>query len=207
MTEREQNDRLAECLRLPSGWKPSAYRGMRNAFDVRGDVTAIKLRFKEGELEALIDTADLPQLLPIATMWHPNYRWRTGVYEAVAGQVCGRTTLLHRVIMDCPPDKLVDHINHDPLDNRRCNLRIGNKALNAQNYGHLLSTNQSGYRGVSYSKDHRQWESFIHLNGKKVHLGYHPTAEEAAEKVSVARAATMPWSPEAAILAAVDGAR
>ena len=31
---------------------------------------------------------------------------------------------LHRYIMDCPDYMVVDHINHNTLDNRKCNLRI-----------------------------------------------------------------------------------
>ena len=208
MMPTEQNDRLLECLRLLGGWKPQAYQGMRNAFEVRGDVTAISMRYKQGQAETIVDTEDLPLLLPIPVTWCPNYHWRSGRCNAVSGQVGGKTTLLHRVIMGSPAGRLVDHVNRDPLDNRRGNLRIGDNLLNAQNHGPLLATNSSGYRGVSYSKAHRRWAAYVELQGRKKHLGYYDTAEEAAQRVALFRAEMLPWSPEAAaILAAVDGAK
>lgn len=40
---------------------------------------------------------------------------------------------LHRYIMNPPDDMTIDHINHDPLDNRRENLRICTQAENNKN--------------------------------------------------------------------------
>lgn len=43
------------------------------------------------------------------------------------------TMMLHRIIMKAPKDKQVDHINHDVLDNRKCNLRLVTGSQNMQN--------------------------------------------------------------------------
>jgi len=40
---------------------------------------------------------------------------------------------MHRFIMDCPPDKEIDHIDRTTLDNRRENLRVVSKQENMKN--------------------------------------------------------------------------
>lgn len=85
-----------------------------------------------------------------------------------------KTIYFHRVIMDVV-DKdwkvyQVDHINHDPLDNRKQNLRIGCNAENAKNK-RLTSLNYSGYPGVSYHKLTKKWQARVGLNGKRIYLG------------------------------------
>lgn len=44
-----------------------------------------------------------------------------------------KTIYLHRLLVKCPPDKVVDHINGDTLDNRKTNLRICTTAQNNSN--------------------------------------------------------------------------
>lgn len=61
------------------------------------------------------------------------------------------TVLCHRWIMRCPDNKVVDHINRSPLDNRRSNLRVCSQGDNMVNRK-MQRNNQSGYRGVLIAK-------------------------------------------------------
>ena len=89
----------------------------------------------------------------------------------------GRVVYMHHEILgrQC----IIDHINRDPLDNQKANLRIADKTLNSQNRG-LQSNNTSGYKGVSWCQN--RWQAYIKINGKKICLGSFLTSERAAEE-------------------------
>ena len=62
--------------------------------------------------------------------------------------------MMHRVIMSKYYDisgVLIDHINHNTLDNRKCNLRICNKSEN--NLNKISSGSNTGYRNIYYRYD------------------------------------------------------
>ncbi len=63
----------------------------------------------------------------------------------VFGKPPSRHLLLSRFVMNAQQGQIVDHINRNPLDNRRCNLRIVNKRQNSLN---KKCKNSSGFIGV-----------------------------------------------------------
>jgi hypothetical protein len=73
----------------------------------------------------------------------------------------------------------VDHINGNQLDNRRHNLRLASKAENARNVG-KHSHNTSGFKGVSFHKRIKKFQTRIRVNRELIHLGYFNTAQEGA---------------------------
>lgn len=75
--------------------------------------------------------------------------------------------MLHRFIMNCPDNMVVDHINHDKLDNRKCNLRICTKQQNNLNIN-VRSNNTSSCTGVSWNKKCNKWRAYIFLNRKQL---------------------------------------
>lgn len=86
---------------------------------------------------------------------------------------------LHRALMGLPGKGLyVDHIDNNPLNNSKTNLRICNAAQNAWNRK-KESSNTSGYKGVSYHAKSRKWRANIRVNKKLLSLGLYDTKEKA----------------------------
>lgn len=130
--------------------------------------------FKVRDIEVLIDDEDyyLIENLPwgIANKKGTIYIQHTGKEKTVQ---------LARLIMGEPEGKLVDHINGNTLDNRKCNLRIADKRTNAQNMRANVNTT-SKYKGVSYDKFRNKWRANIKVDNKQTYLGRFETEEEAA---------------------------
>lgn len=104
-----------------------------------------------------------------------------------------RYLLLHRVLLDPPPELEVDHINGDRMDNRRVNLRL---ATHAQNMWNLRNLRRSKpYIGVFKSGD--RYRARISVNNILVSLGSYATPEEAAERYNHAAKV---WRGEFAVL-------
>ena len=92
--------------------------------------------------------------------------------------------LLHRYIMNCPDDLVVDHINHNTLDNRKCNLRICQQVKNMQN---RLTLSQYGSRNVTWHKRDKKWQVSLKINGKNIYFGQFDNYNEAKKVAKEAR--------------------
>lgn len=141
-----------------------------------GSISKIKLT--QGKY-AIIDTADFEWLTKFKWQYTHGYARRT-IYDYSNGwrNRKAKREYMHRLIMCEPPDKLIDHINGDSLDNRRSNLRIADKTINNFNSNRYVNSS-SGHRGV-YVKG-KKFYSQIRKNNKKINLGTFSTLEEAIE--------------------------
>ncbi len=89
---------------------------------------------------------------------------------------------MHRVIMNAPKGLVVDHINHNTLDNRRKNLRLCTWAQNNQNRRPSKRKNKlSKYKGVSFDKKRKVFRVLIWHNKKQYFLGTFKDEKEAAK--------------------------
>lgn len=84
-----------------------------------------------------------------------------------------RTTVyLSRVVADAAPGQVVDHVNHDGLDNRRSNLRVCSTAQNNCNR-RKGATRTSQFKGVFLDAGIRgsrpRWRAMVRVNGAKVY--------------------------------------
>ena len=73
---------------------------------------------------------------------------------------------LHRFIIGAKEDEYVDHINRNPLDNRKSNLRICTQSQNMANSA-TPKNNTTGSKGVYWHKAAKKWEAAIHYLNKK----------------------------------------
>lgn len=81
---------------------------------------------------------------------------------------------LHRLIMEAPKGKVVDHLNHNTLDCRKKNLRIVSQTENCQNVKSL---------GYCFEKWCQRW----HVEYHKVNFGRYKTEDEARRAIRLAR--------------------
>jgi hypothetical protein len=86
-------------------------------------------------------------------------------------------TLHHLLLGPVPPGKdSIDHIDRNPLNNCRTNLRFATWREQKINQG-LNSTNTSGVTGVYWHKRDNKW----HVRIDRKHVGYYEVFEKACE--------------------------
>lgn len=83
---------------------------------------------------------------------------------------------LHHIIMDTT--NIVDHIDRNTYNNRKSNLRIADKQLNAMNCK-VSKNSTTRINGVSFDKRSGKYEAYLCLDYKKKSLGKFDTLEDA----------------------------
>lgn len=153
-------------------------RDKTNHIEILEDHAEIFLIDKNNEIcaKALIDLDDVDKVKNIK--WHRSDLQRS-TYYCISNNSEWRR--IHRLIMGVTDkDIVVDHINHNGLDNRKSNLRI---CTSGQNTCNCLTSknNKSGHKGVYWSKERKKWCAQISINNKTKGLGRYDTIEEAIE--------------------------
>lgn len=90
---------------------------------------------------------------------------------------------LHRFLLNAPKGVLIDHINGNPLDNRKCNLRMVTVAQNNMNSAVGINKKSGLPKGVYFRKDKKdkQFTAYLGFMGTRMHLGFFNTAKEAED--------------------------
>lgn len=91
----------------------------------------ILLRWKKDTIVTLVDIDVFwEKIASIPTTWVAKDMGKTGIPYVVAGK---NQIFLHRLVMDAPAGLVVDHIFHNPLENRKMFLRVCTHQENMQN--------------------------------------------------------------------------
>lgn len=123
---------------------------------------------------AMVDAEDYARVMRYS--WYAEQHY--GLWYAMRKEG-GRTVRMHREIMGAPGGKVVDHINHDGLDNRRCNLRVCTHRENIRNQRGQRGRS-SRYKGVSLDGRLGKWRAQLWHEGRHHYLGVYASEVEAA---------------------------
>jgi len=124
---------------------------------------------------ACVDPQDYPAL--VRHKWCAAKQGNSWYAVRSAGE---RQLRMHRVIMNAPPDLVVDHIDHDGLNNVRRKLRLCTKQQNARNQQPQKGCS-SQYIGVCWLKNEQKWWARIRIDGRQQSLGLFDDEREAAK--------------------------
>lgn len=129
-------------------------------------------KVKVSDTEAMVDPSDAHLVRQYA--WH-----RGGTKDGYAATtIKGKTTYMHRLILGAAASEIVDHIDGNPLNNRRSNLRIVTRSQNAANLA--FSRNPYGFKGVCFYPEKNRYQGRVCKDSGTFRGPYRKTPEEAA---------------------------
>ena len=109
--------------------------------------------------------------------WYVRLNHISGLLYVMGSISANKKIFLHRFLIDAPRNMIVDHINHDTLDNLKENLRL---CTNRQNSCNRKYNTSRKYPGVFQQyKTSTRWSATITVNYKNIWLGVFNTYEEA----------------------------
>lgn len=109
---------------------------------------------------------------------HSGYT-ENGLAFSLKTKIGPRHFAIQNLILKPSAGMVVDHINSNPHDNRRINLRECTPKQNSKNR-QKRPDNKSGYIGVSWKTKNRKWVAQYVQGKTRKHIGLFDSAEEAA---------------------------
>jgi hypothetical protein len=169
-----------------------------NNYKTEGEITRIFLEDNNGIVykECIIDTDDLQKLKDTGLSFHAAWDKASDTYycEAIErtrlsnGKIKTKTIYMHRFILGIKDRKIrVDHYDHNPLNNRKTNLRISDASLNSRHRNRPNSNNKTGIRNICLIDN--KWIIQLQVEGKNTRLASfdYEDLDKAIEKVKELR--------------------
>ena len=146
---------------------------MFEKININVDQGFMELTFKNKNLKCLIDNEDYEKI--------KNFNWyceKDGNTYYARATVNKKHYSMHRIIMNAEKCQIIDHINRNGLDNRKCNLRFCTVRENALNRK-VNIRNKTGHNGISIDKKSGKFKVTFEKYNKSYHGGYFEKIEDA----------------------------
>lgn len=146
-----------------------------NEIEIHDDFAFIVIYDKQCNVKAkvMIDLGDVEMC--------SKYKW-SQPQKYVTTKVKGETVALQNLIIGNKEGhevSWVDHVDRNPLDNRKSNLRLATPSQNLANR-RLDHRNTTGYKGVSKISKQNLWSAQIQCNREYIRLGLFKSSKMAA---------------------------
>ena len=137
----------------------------------------MEIELTQGKI-VVIDDADWTLVAPYK--WHAAELATGRFYASTQESKSNSTIRMHRLIARARPGDIVDHVDGDPLNNVRSNLRTCGRSGNNQNSCKRSRPCSSQFKGVLWSKRRHAWQAQITVERRTLHLGYFDDETSAA---------------------------
>jgi len=135
-------------------------------YDIKGNVIS----------SSFIDLEDVEKI--------EKYKWclfkSKGKKAYVTTTINDTFLLLHRLLMNATEEIKIDHIDRNPLNNRKINLRYCTIHQNNMNLS-ISKNNTSGVVGVCWHSQVNKWRAYIMLDRQQINLGLFINFDEAVK--------------------------
>lgn len=119
---------------------------------------------------ATVDDADYAKV--------EGYSWHVLSSGYAATSTNDKSITMHRLILEATPGQEVDHIDGNPLNNSRVNLRFATSSQQKMNTRKQKRPTSSVFKGVSLK--YNRWQARIKIGDNYLSLGRYLTQREAA---------------------------
>lgn len=142
-------------------------------------MSTTKVSVSGGKAFAIIDAEDAEMVLPYRWCFNRVTNGKAYVHRRLPKAEGGKMIKLHRLIMQVVDNSsvCVDHINGDPLDNRKENLRVCQQGENMRNYRHAWG--KEGIRGIRKTPSGK-FRARIRYKYKQYEIGTFDTQHDAS---------------------------
>lgn len=143
---------------------------MKNKYLTHGEKVEIILESPTyGRMSTYVSVEDLGVVKSFPNTWYPKWSEQGKTFYVVGNMPRNKgkrhSVKLHRWIMNPKFNQVVDHINHDTLNNLNSNLRAVSDRVNQLNRKGGNISNELNIQGVSYRKDSNKFRGRVYENG------------------------------------------
>lgn len=173
---RLKNKKTKSCGCIQKEWMSKKFKKY-NQYDLSGEYGIGRL---DDGTEFYFDLEDYDKIKDIKWKKDKDGYIVSNIYNKDIKKAIG--IKMHRLIMDCPDDKYIDHKENDKKnDNRKYNLRMCTLQENNM-HRKIAKNNTSGVTGVYWHSGIDKWVAFIYYKGKRIDLGSYNSFEQAKKK-------------------------